>query len=186
MLSILTGTITAYSAPLNVYQPLQDIAKSGDNVCLGKEWYRFPSSFHLPKGVHAKFIKSEFNGLLPGEFSEAKTGFGLFPGTWLIPFGMNDENQEDMGKYTDIDHCAYLVDSQLPSVTPTADEPDFVSDTSHWKTLKCVSFLDASQTHMLGRMLWIPDLPFIPERLRRRWGNYCLLQRVATEKSQHA
>jgi len=97
----LLGTITAYSAPLHVYKPLHraGITQPGDTVCLGKEWYRFPSSFHLPQGVRAKFIKSEFSGLLPGEFSEARAGFGLFPGSWLVPSGMNDENLEDVGKY---------------------------------------------------------------------------------------
>lgn len=96
------GTLTAYSAPLKVYTPLHDagVSKPGDNVCLGKEWYRFPSSYLLPDRVRPKFIKSEFSGLLPGEFSEATAGgFGLFPGTWLIPSGMNDENIEDPGKY---------------------------------------------------------------------------------------
>lgn len=99
--SLRTGNLTAYSAPLNVYKPLHNVgvARPGDNVCLGKEWYRFPSSFNLPHGVHAKFIRSHFSGLLPGEFSEANAGFGLFPGTWLVPSGMNDENVEDLGKY---------------------------------------------------------------------------------------
>ncbi|KKY17749.1 putative alpha-mannosyltransferase [Phaeomoniella chlamydospora] len=98
------GTITAYNAPLHVYRALEaeGMAKSGDTICLGKEWYRFPSSYFLPNGSHAKFVKSEFNGLLPGEFSEAKTGFGFFPGTWLIPPGMNDRNQEDPGKYVSL------------------------------------------------------------------------------------
>lgn len=99
------GTLTAYSAPLKVYTPLHlpGVSKPGDNVCLGKEWYRFPSSYLLPDRVRPKFIKSEFSGLLPGEFSEANMGgFGLFPGTWLIPSGMNDENIEDPGKYASL------------------------------------------------------------------------------------
>jgi alpha-1,2-mannosyltransferase len=93
------GLATSYTAPLKVYSPLQHHAVPGDTVCLGKEWYRFPSSYFLPNGVRAKFIKSAFTGLLPGEFSTAKTGFGLFPGTWLVPVGMNDRNEEDPGKY---------------------------------------------------------------------------------------
>ena len=99
------GTLTAYSAPLKVYTPLHQagVSKPGDNVCLGKEWYRFPSSYLLPDRVRPKFIKSEFSGLLPGEFSEANVGgFGLFPGTWLIPSGMNDENIEDLGKHVSL------------------------------------------------------------------------------------
>ena len=72
-------------------------------------------------------------------------------------------------------------------MAPTALEPDYVADTEHWETLKCESFLDVTRTHLLGRLLWVPDLPFIPEQFRRKWGQYCLLQRkVSGEKSQDA
>ena len=95
------GIVTAYRAPLQIYQALQvpGMARPGDTVCLGKDWYRFPTSHFLPNGMRAKFIKSEFSGLLPGEFSEAQVGFGFFSGTWLVPPGMNDRNEEDPGKY---------------------------------------------------------------------------------------
>jgi len=95
------GIVSGYSAPLQIYSPLMEpgVARPGDNVCLGKEWYRFPSSYHLGNGTKAKFIQSEFKGLLPGEFSEAQVGFGFFPGAWLEPAGMNNENKEDTGKY---------------------------------------------------------------------------------------
>lgn len=95
------GMVTAYRAPLQVYSALQKpgVASLGDFLCLGKEWYRFPSSYFLPNGMHAKFIKSDFDGLLPGEFNEAKVGFGVFSGTWLVPSGMNDQNIADPGKY---------------------------------------------------------------------------------------
>lgn len=105
LLSILrTAGIVPYNAPLSVYAHLhkQGLTRPGDTVCIGKEWYRFPSSYFLPDGVRAKFVKSEFSGLLPGEFSEAKDGFGLFPGAWLVPSGMNDENIEDPGKYVSL------------------------------------------------------------------------------------
>ncbi|KAF9972115.1 mannosyltransferase [Actinomortierella ambigua] len=39
-------------------------------VCVGKEWYRFPSHYFLPQGAKLGFIKSRFDGLLPGEFLE--------------------------------------------------------------------------------------------------------------------
>jgi len=188
--------MSAYSAPLNVYKPLFDstVSHPGDTVCLGKEWYRFPSSFNLPQGVRAKFIKSEFSGLLPGEFSEADASLGLFPGTWLIPSGMNDENLEDLSKYvcelgnedvdltnltkqTDLEQCDFIVDTRSAGAPPTALEPDYISDTEHWEALKCLPFLDASKTHTISRMLWVPDLSIIPAKFRRQWGDYCLLQR---------
>ncbi|KAF2402628.1 hypothetical protein EJ06DRAFT_547880 [Trichodelitschia bisporula] len=164
------GVITAYSAPLKVYAPLHlpNMSHPGDTVCLGKEWYRFSSSYFLPNGTRAKFIKSNFDGLLPGEFSEA-TGLGRFPGAWLEPAGMNDENKEDMGKYTHISQCKYLVDSYMPVSSASALEPHFVLDRDNWETLACAPFLDTSRTGTLGRTLWIPDLSFIPERLQRKW-----------------
>nr|POF04709.1 alpha-1,2-mannosyltransferase alg9 [Quercus suber] len=173
------GTMTAFNAPLSIYKPLHrpGMARVGDAVCLGKEWYRFPSHFLLPKGVEAKFIKSEFSGLLPGEFSEASHGFGLFPGTWLIPTGMNDENREDIGKYTDVKHCTFLIDSHLPSTVPTSLEPAYINDHAKWEKVQCLPFLDAASTGILGRLGWIPDLPFIPPKYQRVWGEYCLLKR---------
>jgi len=101
------GIYSAYSAPLKIYEPLEKLGNYGDSVCFGKEWYRFPSSYHLPNKMRAKFIKSEFDGLLPGEFSEAKTGFGFWSGAYLVPSGMNDQNIEDFGKYVSVDLTTY-------------------------------------------------------------------------------
>lgn len=100
MLRIL-GMVTAYNAPLKVFQPLQqvDIAQAGASVCFGKEWYRFPSSYFLPHDMRAKLIRSEFNGLLPGEFPDAPSPLGRLEGASQIPPGMNDINEEDPDKY---------------------------------------------------------------------------------------
>lgn len=87
---------SAFSAPLHVYSRLPPDAHG--NLCLAKEWYRFPSSHFLPNGVRAKFVKSAFDGLLPGEFPES-VGSWPRPGTWMIPQGMNDENKGDLSKY---------------------------------------------------------------------------------------
>ncbi|KAH0403170.1 glycosyltransferase family 22 protein, partial [Aureobasidium melanogenum] len=173
------GMITAYNAPLSVYAPLREpgVSQPGDNVCLGKEWYRFPSSYHLPTGVSAKFVKSEFRGLLPGDFSQADSGFGLYPGAWLIPSGMNDENIEDPSKYTELSHCSFMVDASFPGTEPSALEPDYINQTETWEKLSCKPFLDASRTGTIGRIGWIPDWDFIPTKYRRQWGEYCLLGR---------
>lgn len=172
------GTVTAYRAPLQVYDPLQrsTVTQNGSTVCFGKEWYRLPSSHFLPDPIHAKFIKSEFDGLLPGEYHEGKVGFGLFPGTWLMPSGMNDRNEEDMGKYIDVQHCTYLVDSYMPGMKVTEHEPLYALD-GNWERVICLPFLDASRTGLIARTIWLPDLPLIPERYRRHWGEHCLLRR---------
>lgn len=184
------GIYSAYSAPLSLFKPLgtgvwgeNGIGGSGDFVCYGKEWYRFPSSYFLPRDMRPKFVRSEFRGLLPGEFAEARTGFGFWSGTWLPAKGMNDRNEEDMGKYVDVRSCAFLVDTQYPErrggggepLPP--NEPDYVADAEHWDVVKCVPFLDAASTGFLARALWVPDLEVVPERFRRKWGRHCLLQR---------
>lgn len=144
--------------------------------------------------MRAQFIKSEFDGLLPGQYNEAAIGFGLFPGTWLVPAGMNDKNEEDPGKYVcydlltvyvdvandsqvEVEHCTFLVDTELPGSQPSALEPSYISDHKTWEQLECSPFMDASRTHFLGRVFWVPDWEFIPARFRRSWGRHCLLQR---------
>jgi alpha-1,2-mannosyltransferase len=170
------GTITAYGAPLEIYSPLQttNISREGDILCLGKEWYRFPSHYLLPKTMRAGFIKSEFSGLLPGEFSES---LGTYSGTWRVPLGMNDENREDMGKYTDLDRCDFIVDSDLPSTFSSPLEPNYIKDEAHWEKVQCLPFLDAASTGLLGRLGWIPESSIVPAKYRRVWGEYCLLKR---------
>lgn len=181
-LTRILGIYSAYSAPLSIYEPLATIGHPGDNVCFGKEWYRFPSSYFLPRDMRAKFIRSEFRGLLPGEFSEARTGFGFWSGTWLPTTGLNDRNEEDLGKYVDIRTCSFLVDTQYPEQqkapgwAPPPNEPDYVADVDHWEEVTCLPFLDAANTPFLARALWVPDWDIVPERFRRKWGRHCLLR----------
>ncbi|KAF7717497.1 Alpha-1,2-mannosyltransferase [Penicillium ucsense] len=178
------GMVSAYNAPLKVLEPLQqlDVAPIEANVCFGKEWYRFPSSYHLPHNMRAKFIRSEFNGLMPGEFPEASSLLGRVAGASRIPSGMNDLNIEDPNKYIDNSQCSFIVDSSFPGRVTTDLEPDYVQDKAHWKVLSCERFLDASQTNLVGRLIWLPDLPIIPEKFRRHYGQYCLLQRQPGEE----
>lgn len=190
------GVYTAYGAPLSLYEPLGAgvvqgevgaVGEPGDFVCYGKEWYRFPNSFFLPRGMQAKFIRSEFRGLLPGEFQTH--GPGLYPGTWLVPSGMNDHNEEDMSKYTPISRCNFLVDTHYPvnaekGLALPPNEPDYIADTENWSTVKCLPFLDAGNTGLIARMIWIPSWTFIPEKFQRKWGEHCLLQRRPAVESK--
>lgn len=180
-LSRMFGMYEGYHAPMNIFDPLNDMENPypttpGESVCYGKDWYRFPSSYFLPNGMRAKFIKSEFDGLLPGEFSEASqnAGFGFRPGTWMVPSGMNDKNEEDMGKYVDVGTCKFVVDTYYHGKEHSDLEPAFLLDTTNWQVVKCVPFLDAERTHIVARTLW---LPIEVGALRRMYGQHCLLRR---------
>ena len=56
--------VTSYSAPLHLFPRLPE----GRAVCIGSDWYRFPSSFLLPENTTLSFLSSSFRGLLPGKF----------------------------------------------------------------------------------------------------------------------
>ncbi|KAL1963879.1 hypothetical protein VTN77DRAFT_7685 [Rasamsonia byssochlamydoides] len=182
----IVGVVTAYNAPLHVYGALetQAVGREGDFVCLGKEWYRFPSSFFLPNDMRAKFVRSEFRGLLPGEFPDSENIQALLAGASAIPTGMNDRNQEDPSKYVDISQCSFLVDSYFPESPSSELEPDYIRDEDNWEKISCENFLDASRTKTPGRIAWIPELPLIPEHYRRQWGQYCLLRRRGNDASR--
>jgi alpha-1,2-mannosyltransferase len=79
--------VRAFGGSLQIYGNLN----SPSTICLGKEWYRFPSSFFIPENSYPVFVKSAFNGLLPGKFPESEK-LGWRSGTWQVPSGMNDQN----------------------------------------------------------------------------------------------
>jgi alpha-1,2-mannosyltransferase len=63
------------------------------NICVGKEWYRFPSNFFLPSSQYKlQFVESGFTGQLPKPYSAIN-------GTWVIPTDMNDLNKQEMSRY---------------------------------------------------------------------------------------
>ena len=58
-----------YGAPLSVYAALShELSQAADKpqiVCVGKEWYRYPSSFFMPSANQKiAFIRAGFGGLL--------------------------------------------------------------------------------------------------------------------------
>lgn len=196
------GLATAYGAPLLLYKQVENVnltnmtsrgGGSDINVCVGKEWYRFPSSYHLApfelseQTFRLRFIPSAFHGLLPGAFTEelASHWLDISPGTWIEPVGMNDQNIEDLGKYTSIEDCDFLVDSAFETTASSKEEPDYVltarSGDSEWRIVACERFLDQSRSGILGRLGWFPewlaDSHVLPFLMARRWGDYCLLQR---------
>jgi alpha-1,2-mannosyltransferase len=90
-LARILAQLRAYRAPMQIYNNLE----SPSNICLGKEWYRFPSSFFIPENSQALLVKSAFDGLLPDKFHESDDS-GWRSGTWRIPSGMNDQNLEEI------------------------------------------------------------------------------------------
>jgi alpha-1,2-mannosyltransferase len=87
------------------------------NVCVGDEWHRFPSSFFLPShSYRLKFLDASFDGALPVPF-EAERG-----GTSFGSIFLNDENRgEREQRVADAAReCDYVVEY----VAPDEEEPE--------------------------------------------------------------
>lgn len=135
------------------------------NVCIGKDWHRYPSSFFLPNNNwHVRFIKSEFDGMLPAPYTEGDNA------TMIVHEHFNDRNKEVPGLYFDINKCNFLLD--LNTGKETDLEPNYASRTDRWKVLKSYPFLIAEKSNSFFRAFYVP---FLSENFVT-YGNFSLLQ----------
>lgn len=145
-----------YIAPLNVYNKLPVDAVG--NLCVGREWYRFPSSFFLPKDLRLRFIKSNFNGLLPGDFNES---IDKFEAISSIPPNMNNLNEFDPSKLFDFEQCDYAIDISQP-IDSESGEIGFINDQGEvrkgWELIHSEPFLNNEESSGIGRILAIPKI----------------------------
>uniref|UniRef100_A0A4W6D5I1 Mannosyltransferase n=1 Tax=Lates calcarifer TaxID=8187 RepID=A0A4W6D5I1_LATCA len=147
-----------YHAPLDLYPEFHRIAKDPTlhsvpegrpvSVCVGKEWYRFPSSFLLPHNWQLHFIQSEFKGQLPQPYASGPLA------TQMIPANMNDQNLEEPTRYVDLRQCHYLVDLDTDEETPL--EPRYSANKDEWNIIAYKPFLQASRSSPLLRAFYIP------------------------------
>ncbi|XP_007556648.1 alpha-1,2-mannosyltransferase ALG9 isoform X2 [Poecilia formosa] len=147
-----------YHAPLDLYPEFHRIAKDPTlhsvpdgrpvSVCVGKEWYRFPSSFLLPHNWQLHFIQSAFKGQLPQPYASGPQA------TQIIPANMNDQNLEEPSRYVDIKQCHYLVDLETDEETPL--EPRYSTSKEEWSVVAYKPFLQASRSSPLFRAFYIP------------------------------
>mmetsp|Transcript_17791 Transcript_17791/g.36923 ORF Transcript_17791/g.36923 Transcript_17791/m.36923 type:complete len:641 (+) Transcript_17791:1254-3176(+) len=180
------GQVRNFQAPLSIYRSLATEELQGGegprhlpltlstsvseiNICLGREWYRFPSNFFIPsKKYRVRFVDRSFKGLLPKYFSE---GLG---GTRKPTSGMNMYNRADPGQFFEgkDDMCHYYVDL-APSSSSVKDHPIDLHD---FGLIMEEDFLDSSVTPSLDRAFWIPASVRHP---RRRYGKYQLMRNFA-------
>uniref|UniRef100_A0A6P7FU16 Mannosyltransferase n=1 Tax=Diabrotica virgifera virgifera TaxID=50390 RepID=A0A6P7FU16_DIAVI len=134
---------------LNKYPVEQKISERAQiNVCYGKEWHRYPSSFFLPNvNWNIRFIKSEFDGMLPAPYSVGDNA------TSIVHEYFNDQNREAPELYFDINKCHFLVDTDLGK--ETALEPNYANQKDRWKVIKTHRFLNQSKSHPLFRSFYI-------------------------------
>ena len=131
----LAQRVTATSAnPFASSSPSANPFAAAD-VCVGKEWYRFPSHFFLPSASNhsvahqLQFLPSSFTGLLPRHFpasidiappsaavsplSALEAAWSRVDGTRVVPPYQNDENRGERERYVPIETCEWIVDLVL-------------------------------------------------------------------------
>ncbi|ODV89565.1 glycosyltransferase family 22 protein [Tortispora caseinolytica NRRL Y-17796] len=150
--------IAYYNAPLYVYPQIPP----NSTVCIGKEWYRFPSSFLVPDNVETYFIESGFDGLLPGKFT-VPDGQKLM--TFITPIGMNDQNIKEPAHLVPETNCDYIVDLDMPS-----------SPSIYMNAVFCRDFLDSAASSGPGRLIRIPNPAHRITQTLLTWGRYCVYQ----------
>lgn len=156
-----------YHAPMDVYAEVAMLHPQGPapTLCVGKEWYRFSSSFFLPEGkdMSIEFIKSGYDGLLPKPFAAVD-------GTSAIPTHMNNMNAEQHERYVDLASCDYVVDQALQHSGPA--EPNF-KESADWDEVACFPFLDPGRSNGVFRAFYVPTL----SEKKTSFNDYCLHRR---------
>jgi alpha-1,2-mannosyltransferase len=163
-------------------------------LCVGKEWHRFPGHYLVPDGVRVDFIKSEFDGMLPGHFKPTPRNAGLMAriqGTRDIPRGLNDLNKEEPSLYVSAEifsmipllislpqveahTCDYLMESDYPlHPVESVHEPRYATDIATWDRVHCEKFLDQRHSSLLTRALWLPGARW---QQLNEFGEFCLLR----------
>lgn len=161
-----------YHAPLDLMMELNRFPAEGKistnavvNVCFGKDWYRYPSSFFLPNtNWNVRFIQSEFKGILPAPYSNAENA------TSVIHNHFNDQNKEEPSLYFDVNKCHFLLDLDVGRETDI--EPLYARKRDKWKIVKSLPFLDVQRSSSYFRSFYIP---FLTDQYVF-YGNFSLLQ----------
>ncbi|KAI2507789.1 Alg9-like mannosyltransferase family [Fragilaria crotonensis] len=134
-----------YTAPLKVLAALPVSAPGV--VCTCGEWYRFPSSYYLPEGYQLAFLPSSFSGQLPKYFEAEGSRAGS---------NFNDVNREEQDRYVNPESCDYIFELET---SPDADcLKVMMGSSAEWTKLVDVPFLNAKETAILHRILYVPFL----------------------------
>ncbi|EGW30972.1 uncharacterized protein SPAPADRAFT_62874 [Spathaspora passalidarum NRRL Y-27907] len=169
--------VVNYSAPLTTFyavahEPSTDTFK---NVCMGKEWYHFPTSLFLAENHRLQFVNSGFDGLLPGDFHE---GGSLIDSTTYVPSHMNNRNQFESDKVIPLEECDYFVDNTQLESFPSVIKPDMSVD-PNWEILTCNKIINPNGHHnLIGKLIYIPETlrKYIPYNIE--YMEFCALKRI--------
>ncbi|KAI5963819.1 ALG9 [Candida pseudojiufengensis] len=168
-----------YSAPLKIFETVSQLPEPDNsdiiNICMGKEWYHFPTSFFLPNQYRLNFVESGFDGLLPGNFHESGS---LIDSITYIPKNMNNKNKFEKDKVIDLSDCDYFIDNNQLNSIPQLILPSLTVD-KNWKLINHEKLINPDGKHnVIGKLIYIPPSlrKYIPYKVE--YMEFCLLKRI--------
>lgn len=172
-----------YDAPLGVSRalfvevPQEMETKTPINVCVGREWYHFPNSFFLPENYRLRFVKSGFDGLLPGDFQETGSLFDL---TSYVPQEMNNKNHFVESMVIPFEQCHFYIDNsgKTNGFEPNLIDPVNISVfESSWEMIRCQKIINPDGNHEgIGRLLYVPQILRQYIKYDVDYMQFCLLE----------
>ncbi|ALC46901.1 CG11851, partial [Drosophila busckii] len=170
-----------YHAPMDLMLELNKFkvspqyrAEETYNVCIGKDWHRYPGSFFFPaNNFRLRFLKSEFRGMLPAYYTEGENA------TQVVHPYFNDQNQEHEHMYFDYEQCHFLIDFDEGKYT--ALEPSYTRRTKDWSIMKSLPFLIQEKSHRVLRAFYVP---FLTDN-HIKYGDFNLLKRKKPRRNGH-
>jgi len=148
-----------YSAPLYAYHDLSyelSMLKVEDkdvNICIGKEFHRFPGSFFFPgKRFKLRILDHEdsFKGPIPHYYSDTNT------------------KDKESSKYMPLNRCHYVIDQHH-----FKSEKDNLYPPNYWEEIISYPYIDRERSSTILRSYYIPLL----SHQANSWSNYYVLKR---------
>lgn len=91
----------------------QSLAAEGGaerTVCMGADWYTFPSHFFVPSHVRLRYVDDDFHGQLPQPYAcAAHSSCAWSAASTPPPQPFNDVNGEETSRYVSLADCDYVV-----------------------------------------------------------------------------
>jgi len=173
--SRIVGLYQHYNGSMSIWNDVSLLqeTKHVSNVCVSKEWHRFPSSFFLPHSSYRLgFLQSEFRGQLPKYYSTGQNGT---LSTSIYNKHFNDQNMEEPTRYIDLQNCHYIVD--LDDVSSITSRQPQYSQMPGWSIKSQHDYLNSASSHPLFRAFYIPFL----DKEYCQYNKYVLLKKKYTK-----
>jgi len=196
----ITCLIENYGAPLSAFKALSsydaviynDLANSttAENVCIGREWYHYPSSFFLKSNQRLRYVENGFRGMLPGDFIEPSNHSfgGIRNSTRINQKGFNNLNHYNPDfSQKGFDRCDYFIDINMPVNTDVGEISLFDERGSsifpEWQTMRCEKMIDPDNSSGLAKLIHIPFEEIqMWKRFMQKLNEYSIVKRIKASK----